>query len=72
MTPHRLGSLNKSARLIILSRMQHDGTLRSMTHKRRAELLGVSMSTMFRDMVDLERLQPVIDAYLDKAKESPR
>jgi len=66
MTPQRLGSLNKSARLIVIQQMIEAGTL-DWNKTRLARTLGVTRPTIYRDLSDLEKLRPVLEDLLRKA-----
>jgi len=67
MTPQRIGSLSKSARLIVLQRMIDAGTL-STNKNELARLFKVSRFTLYRDLADLEELKPVLKELLKKVQ----
>jgi transcriptional antiterminator len=67
-TQRRDGSLSKTARLMILLKLQQDGKL---TNKNAlARLLGVSRFTIYRDLNDLTELQPIYQDLLEKVEKS--
>ena len=66
MNPQRIGSLNKSARLIVIQQMSEAGTL-DANKTRLARTLGVTRPTIYRDLADLKKLQPVLKDLLRKA-----
>jgi transcriptional antiterminator len=69
MTTHRRdGSLSKTARLMYLLKLQQEGTLDTITKNALASRLGVTRFTIYRDLADLEELQPIYQQLLKKAE----
>lgn len=69
MTPttrQRTGSLSKTARLMILLKLREAGTLPNKAELSR--LLNVSRFTIYRDLDDLDKLQPIYKDMLKKVK----
>ncbi len=69
-TKRRDGSLSKTARLMYLLTLQQDGSLSSQSKNALAKLLGVTRFTIYRDLADLAKLQPIYDDLLKKGKQS--
>ena len=67
MNPQRIGSLNKSARLIILQQMMDNGTL-PPSKPELADLLGVTRITIYRDLADLKKLQGTLQKLQNKVQ----
>jgi len=70
MSKNRNGSLEKSARLIILLRLDTLGRLEGRSLQKIADLFQIppSRSTIMRDLRDLENLKIVIKDMLKKSK----
>jgi hypothetical protein len=69
-TKRRDGSLSKTARLMFLLKLKEEGALDSTNKNDLARRLGVSRFTVYRDLSDLSRLQPIYDDLLKKGKQS--
>jgi transcriptional antiterminator len=69
-TNSRTGSLSKTARLMILQKMQEAGTLDGMSKPALAELLSTTRFTIYRDLADLKDLQPLYKSLLEKVEQS--
>ena len=69
-TKRRDGSLSKTVRLMYLLKLQQDGSINSMSKNALAQLLGVTRFTIYRDLHDLSKLQPMYDDLLKKGKQS--
>ena len=65
-TKRRDGSLSKTARLLFLFKLQEDGTLDSASKNELARRCGVSRFTIYRDLDDMKKLQPIYDQIMQE------
>lgn len=60
-----LRSMTKSARLLLLYKLRQQGQLQYHSQAEIARRLGVHRSTILRDLVALDNIEPVLDHVMD-------
>lgn len=70
MSQHRDGSLEKSARLIMLMELQDNGQLGGLSLQKIADLFldAPNRSTIMRDLRDVERLRKLLKKFRKTVK----